>query len=209
MTTYSNGRLPASALKTIAPGVQLAKPTANAWTRAVADVKSKGYILRAVDGRGAGYRSYAVQDAMQKASVGNDIAAKRYWNLSTVSTVSLAHAGSSTHGYGTRIDVYSNMPLDQLTSIMKRYGFWREFGSSDPNHWAHDGKTATNLLIAAVKKPAAKAKPKPRKVYVVHSGDTLGHIASKNKLSLRKILSLNPKIRNANLIKVGQKIYIS
>ena len=70
----------------------------------------------------------------------------------------------------------------------------------------------------AVKKPVAKKpaaiktvkkvdKPAP-KVYTVKSGDTLGKIARANKTTVAALQKLNG-IKNANLIKVGQKIKLS
>ena len=40
----------------------------------------------------------------------------------------------------------------------------------------------------------------------VIKGDTLSDIAKKNKVTLRALLAANPKIKNANKIRIGQKI---
>lgn len=49
-------------------------------------------------------------------------------------------------------------------------------------------------------------KVKGEKEYTVKSGDVLGIIAKQNGLTLEELLKLNPKIKNANLIKPGQVI---
>jgi murein DD-endopeptidase MepM/ murein hydrolase activator NlpD len=62
-------------------------------------------------------------------------------------------------------------------------------------------------VAKSVAKPAAKktvAKPK-QKMYTIKSGDTLGKIAKDNKTTLATLTKLN-NIKDANLIKVGQKI---
>lgn len=73
-------------------------------------------------------------------------------------------------------------------------------------------KPAAKKPIAAkpaAKKPAAKKVDKPAsKVYTVKSGDTLGKIARANKTTVAALMKLN-NIKNANLIKVGQKIKLS
>lgn len=52
------------------------------------------------------------------------------------------------------------------------------------------------------------SKPKPASnIYIVRSGDTLGAIASRYKTTVTKLVQLN-KIKNPNLIRVGQRIRI-
>jgi len=45
--------------------------------------------------------------------------------------------------------------------------------------------------------------------YVVRSGDTLSRIAERNGTSVSNLMSLNPNIKQANLISVGQRIILS
>ena len=55
-----------------------------------------------------------------------------------------------------------------------------------------------------------KEEPKPtQSVYYVKRGDTLSGIAKANGMSLAKIVSLNPQIKDINKISVGEKIYLS
>ena len=80
-------------------------------------------------------------------------------------------------------------------------------------------KTLSSTETAEVKEPAPKENPvvtptpkntppvKKPKTYIVKSGDTLGKIASRNKVTVAQLKKLNPKL-SANL-KVGQKIVIS
>ena len=55
-----------------------------------------------------------------------------------------------------------------------------------------------------------KEEPKPvQNVYYVKKGDTLSGIAKKYGMSLAKLVSYNPQIKNINLINIGDKIYLS
>lgn len=44
--------------------------------------------------------------------------------------------------------------------------------------------------------------------YIVVKGDTLGRIARRNRMTLSELLTLNPQIKNPNLIRPGQRIII-
>lgn len=44
--------------------------------------------------------------------------------------------------------------------------------------------------------------------YTVKKGDTLSQIAKRKGLSLRALIAANPKIKNANMIRIGQKINV-
>ena len=55
-----------------------------------------------------------------------------------------------------------------------------------------------------------KEEPKPvQSVYYVKKGDTLSAIAQKNGLSLAKLVSYNPQIKDINKINIGDKIHLS
>lgn len=87
-----------------------------------------------------GYRSLAVQ----ALGVGGK---------NSASTISIAAVGKSTHGLGTRVDIGSMPPANDLNRFgadgklrrawllakASNYGFTREFGEADPNHFKHDG----------------------------------------------------------------------
>ena len=61
---------------------------------------------------------------------------------------------------------------------------------------------------AAVITPTEPEVPKGS-VYYVKGGDTLSSIAAAHGLSLAKLVSYNPQIKNINLIHVGEKIYLT
>lgn len=70
--------------------------------------------------------------------------------------------------------------------------------------WTHHGK-ATKWV-----EYNQEETPRPtQKIYYVKSGDTLNKIAKANGMSLAKLVSLNPQIKNINLIHVGDKVYLS
>ena len=56
--------------------------------------------------------------------------------------------------------------------------------------------------------PATPTITNGSKVYVVVSGDKMWKIAQKYNLSLDQLKALNPQIKNANLIYVGQKVIV-
>ncbi len=79
--------------------------------------------------------------------------------------------------------------------------------------WTHHGKP-TKWIEYKAETPKPVEKPKDetnteQKVYYVKKGDTLSAIAKANGMSLAKIVSLNPQIKDINKISIGQKIYLS
>jgi len=194
---FKNGYVPASALTVIDDsGARLAIPQARAYKRAIAALR-KRYPSARVAGKYGGERSYSVQEAMHAASVSHSAALKAMYNLSTVSTVPLARGGYSTHGLGTSFDLVGAPINDWVLDTLRKYGWTRTFGTRDPNHFGHDGKTATAVT------PSAKV------YYVVKNHDNLSLIASKYKTTPAKIKSLNPGlITNINNIKVGWRIRV-
>ncbi len=83
------------------------------------------------------YRDYNTQYNMK-----HGIPSLAYWNLNPASKAGLASPGTSTHGTGTRFDAtggFNNFMLRRG----RAFGYTREFGSNDPNHWKHDGITAS------------------------------------------------------------------
>jgi LysM repeat protein len=82
----------------------------------------------------------------------------------------------------------------------------------DPTHIQPHGFSIA--LAKAGQRPSFKAaKPKPKvkaKLHVVRPGETLGEIAKAFKLTLARLLDLNPKKRpNPNLLLVGEKIRVA
>lgn len=69
------------------------------------------------------------------------------------------------------------------------------------------------LSLQAVQQPAARAEQQPqnseRKSYTLQWGDTLWGLARSNGLTLSQLLALNPQIRNPNIYRVGDVVYLS
>lgn len=61
-----------------------------------------------------------------------------------------------------------------------------------------------------IAKEYSTTKPKPvaKQYYTVRSGDTMSGIAAKYKISLGRLIQLNPQIKNINVISVGQKVRV-
>jgi hypothetical protein len=166
----TNGRLAASELTTIENGLQLANKTAVAWGNLKAAAKAAGIDIWIALPIGA-YRSYFVQGDMAIHPL--------LYGLSTDSTVRVAAAGYSTHGLGNTVDIGSFPPANNLykygTDGLKRrnwliengpkFGFFREFGEADPNHFHHDGFTATEPILSGASaggtKPVVVTTPPP------------------------------------------------
>lgn len=129
--SYLNGRVPDSLLVTVEDNDRLFAPSANSWLAMRAAAARDGVTITIAEPAGA-YRSYAVQADMRA----------RPWayNLNSSSKVGLAAPGQSSHGFGTRFDAGSGNAW--LIRNAHRFGWVREFGTDDPNHWAHDGRTA-------------------------------------------------------------------
>lgn len=99
-----------------------------AWKAASIAARRPIYI---VEPAGA-YRSAWVQNDM----VDNPT---RY-NLNPTSTVTFGRTGQS-HGWGNRVDIGGDLAWAIATAAL--FGFTREYGTRDRNHFVHDGRTAT------------------------------------------------------------------
>ena len=77
--------------------------------------------------------------------------------------------------------------------------------------WSHHGKPTKWVDMSVNEKQETTQEPTTaeQKVYFVKTGDTMSKIAEKFGMSLAKLCSYNPQIRNINIIRVGQVIYLS
>ena len=71
--------------------------------------------------------------------------------------------------------------------------------------WTGHGKIPTIIYT----KEKEKAAVPGRAFYYVKRGDTLSGIAAANDMSLEELVSYNPQIKNINLIRTGEIIYLS
>lgn len=196
----ANGELKASELTLVQADLYLSVKTARAYKRLKAAAKSKlGRTITIAQKAGA-YRSVAVQRAIKKAYDSGSVAEKEAWNLDPASHAEPASPGTSNHGLGIAFDVVGTVMDTPFKSLAKQYGFTFPI-PSDPHHAVHDGKTATSPFVV----------PKTVKVvtYTVRPKDTLSGIASTYRTTVSHLLSLNPTIHNANLIRVGQKVRVA
>jgi hypothetical protein len=143
--TWANGRAPATSLKLVAKGCTLLSPTALAWRNlVVVHSMMNDVLIKPASEYGAGMRDIPCQQVFWRAGQGDKAAIKQA-HLDPDLDVTIAVPGSSSHGWGNRIDMlfdgHSPNAIDLSTA--KRYGFTREFGSKDKNHFEHDRVTAT------------------------------------------------------------------
>ena len=68
--------------------------------------------------------------------------------------------------------------------------------------WKEHGKPTAWVEFPVVQKPV-------QNVYYVKKGDTLSKIAKDNGMSLAKLVSFNPQIKDINKINIGEKIYLT
>lgn len=194
--SYPVGALPRSAL-TLVQGTDtyLATKPARAYKRAIKAVRKK-YPDAKIYGRYAAYRSAALQNAMAAASrTPRGSAQRAKYSISSVSTVPVAYHPGGSHEDGFCFDLGGAPINDWVLSTLRAYGWTRQFGSSDPNHFRHDGKTATGVI------PSAKV------YYVVQPGDTLSEIAPHYKTTWQAIAKLNG-LKSPYVIYPGNRIRV-
>jgi hypothetical protein len=129
-----NGRLSEDGIRlvTVEDNDQLIATAAASFFAMRAAAAAEGVTLSIVEPAGA-YRSAWVQNDM----VDNP---GRY-NLNPKSIIKFGRSGQS-HGWGNRIDVNS-AAVPWMLRNATRFGWSREYGARDPNHFKHDGVTAT------------------------------------------------------------------
>ncbi len=103
--------------------------------------------------------------AYRRAWIQNDMVdhPERY-NLNPASTILFGRYGQS-HGWGNRIDVNS-AALPWMLRNAARFGWTREYGTRDPNHFKHDGVTA------AGGGSTSGSNTQPNAIIDVHQEDT-------------------------------------
>lgn len=224
--TSPNGRLTEAELVHVSAVETLSVLTARAYRHLVIAGHAAG-IKVSLASPGAAYRSFEVQDEMRRGSLGDRALAAK-WGLNPNSSVPLASAGYSTHGTGTRVDLLfngSSWPTTAELALAAHYGFTREFGADDPNHFRHDGRTAIQPLsdaqvAAAHLYPHEDGKPSPKPAssapgaafasphyHVVKSGETVGAMAAYYGTSVAAITAWN-HLADPNRISVGQRLRV-
>lgn len=79
-------------------------------------------------------------------------------------------------------------------------------GGTTNGKWTHHGKPTKWVEMTP---DVVEEKQPTQKTYFVKRGDTLSSIAYANGMSLAKLVSLNPQIKDINKINVGQVIYLT
>jgi hypothetical protein len=144
----ANGRLTEGELTAVG-GILLSNSTARAWQAMVDAAQAEAGISLTIARPAGGYRSFFVQGDMKR----NPGA----YGLNPASSVSLAAPGNSTHGFGTRVDIgsFSGARAAWVLANCDRFGFTREFGAADPNHFKHNGVTIGGVINTS----GTKTKP--------------------------------------------------
>lgn len=165
----ANGRLSTSELRVVEDNDRLSLATANAFFRARDAWYATGGSGACIVEPAGAYRDYDTQYAMK-----HGIPSYAYWNLNPKSKAGLASAGSSTHGTGTRFDATPGFNVFLLRRG-KEFGFTREFGANDPNHWKHNGVTAsTGYEATPITRPRVHhGRRKDMLPLVIHDGKGL------------------------------------
>lgn len=128
--------------------------------------------------------------------------------------ISMADRGS----FGMNVNMHFSLGKENAEKYANLYYYNETSGRLEylgSYHINSDGQAmfgitggADFLLTVTDKKPAEKAVSMIRAAggYTVQRGDTLGRIAAVNRIPAAQILTLNPQIRNANMIYPGQTI---
>lgn len=97
-----------------------------------------------------------------------------------------------------------------LYTYVDKDGTRRKFkgSASTKLKWSEYG-LLTPYLTYDVEKPVESSAINTQNVYYVKKGDTLSSIAYSHNLSLAKLVSYNPQIKDINKINIGDKIYLS
>jgi hypothetical protein len=157
----ANGRLTEGEL-TAFGGILLSNSTARAWQAMVDAAEAEAGISLTIARPAGGYRSFFVQGDMKR----NPGA----YGLNPASSVSLAAPGNSTHGFGTRVDIgsFSGARAAWVLANCDRFGFTREFGAADPNHFKHNGVTIGGVITTSgtSKAPAVEEEETMKLVFI-------------------------------------------
>ncbi len=116
------------------PNMRLAKRAAVDWKMLKIAAKKRLGRTISIASPGGAYRSWNVQSEMFYGSRGNVRLAKK-WGLNPRSSVPLAGPGTSSPGVGTRVDIVGTAMDESFLHLAKQFGFTREFGPADPNHF--------------------------------------------------------------------------
>jgi D-alanyl-D-alanine carboxypeptidase len=140
----ANGRVPKADLVQVggdkAHPIYLEKRTAHQFMRMAAAFTAATGLQMTVWSPAGGYRSLWMQADMR-------LRPWRY-NLSVESTVPVAFPGSSSHGFGTRVDV--QVGVGWVLQHGPEFGFFLEFPGRDPNHFMWDGSTVSGEVVAPI-----------------------------------------------------------
>jgi hypothetical protein len=117
-------------------------------------------------------------------------------------TVNL-HFGLGTKNTGDYANLYC---YNETTGLFEYLGSYQVNKDGQAMFGIEEG--ADYLLTVTVEKPDEEIAVRGRNYYTVRLGDTLLRIASRNKISLARIMALNPDIKNADRIRPGQRIRI-
>jgi hypothetical protein len=69
-------------------------------------------------------------------------------------------------------------------------------------------ETEPPASASASAEPSASAKPAATTIYKVKKGDTMTGIAAKYGITLKALMKLNPRIKDASKIHIGQSIIV-
>jgi hypothetical protein len=157
----ANGRLTEGELTAVG-GILLSNSTARAWQAMVDAAQAEAGISLTIARPAGGYRSFFLQGDMKR----NPGA----YGLNPASSVSLAAPGNSTHGFGTRVDIgsFSGARAAWVLANCDRFGFTREFGAADPNHFKHNGVTIGGVINTSgtSKAPAVEEEETMKLVFI-------------------------------------------
>ena len=110
-------------------------------------------------------------------------------------------------GNGKAIECTTNWSGNVQISAVLNIG---KLSGLNGRKWTAHGKLKyITYEEVAPKVPETQTETPKTNIYYVKKGDTLSAIAKANNMSLAKLVSLNPQIKNINLINIGEKIYLT
>lgn len=118
--------------------------------------------------------------------------------------------------YNVGVSAFANSTLlrklngGDYVGAANEFARWNKSSGKVLNGLVRRRTMEADLFRKAVPEPkkTAKAEQAKREYYVVKAGDTLSYIAKKYKTTVMKLVYLNNKIKNPDVIYIGQKIRV-
>ena len=218
MATYSNGQVPASALRDIPGGARLLAAVSLTWSSICAEVARLYGWTPAPTGTSDAYRALAVQERIFRERYTTTFLAGRptkvwrgrtYWLKPGQATA--ATPGASNHGWGCAVDVeslggFNGTRYRQFAAVAARFGWTNTEGRSinEAWHWVDVGTAylVSNGLPSIGVVPGAPIVTIPEEINM--ASWTEAEWVRLDRIILDRVVALVGKVRDDLMARVDQ-----